>query len=50
MNIVHPDYGILGARVSVSYLHKHTSDSFLETVRKLYNYIDLKTQMNASLI
>ena len=32
MNILHPDYGILGARVAVSHLHRHTSSSFYETM------------------
>ncbi|KAJ3354650.1 hypothetical protein GGF32_002410 [Allomyces javanicus] len=34
---VHHDYNTLAARIEVSNLHKQTSDSFVETVRKLYN-------------
>lgn len=32
MNILHPDYGKLAARVAVSKLHKETSPSFLEAM------------------
>lgn len=32
MNILHPDYGILGARVAVSHLHRQTKDTFYETL------------------
>ncbi|KAJ3371249.1 hypothetical protein GGF31_003428 [Allomyces arbusculus] len=34
---VHHDYNTLAARIEISNLHKETSDSFVETVRKLYN-------------
>ncbi len=35
MNIIHPDYSKLAARIAVSNLHKTTSDSFLEVAEKL---------------
>jgi hypothetical protein len=40
MNIVHPDYGLLGARVAVHFLHLHTEGNFLATVKKMYHYVD----------
>lgn len=46
----HPDYAILAARISVSNLHKATSDSFYETMVILHQYIDPKTGQNAQLI
>jgi len=46
----HPDYAILAARIAVSNLHKTTSQSFANTVKLLYEYIDGKTGENASLI
>lgn len=50
MNILHPDYGILGARVAVKGLHRKTEDTFMATLRLLYNYVDEKTQLKAQLI
>jgi len=46
----HPDYIKLAARISVSRLHKETSDSFSDTIEKLYNYIDPNTKKKAGLI
>jgi ribonucleoside-diphosphate reductase alpha subunit len=40
MNIVHPDYSRLAARITVSNLHKRTLDDFLEVSRTLRNYKD----------
>jgi ribonucleoside-diphosphate reductase alpha subunit len=40
MNIIHPDYSILAARIAVSNLHKETSESIKETAEKLYNCTD----------
>lgn len=40
LNILHPDYGKLAARVSVTKLHKETSDSFMEVVSTLYHYTE----------
>ena len=33
MNIIHPHYSLLAARIAVSNLHKETKDSFYETVK-----------------
>ncbi|AHM61375.1 ribonucleoside-diphosphate reductase subunit alpha [Flammeovirgaceae bacterium 311] len=46
----HPDYAILAARIAVSNLHKVTSSSFSNTMKRLYTYVDPKTNENASLI
>jgi ribonucleoside-diphosphate reductase alpha subunit len=46
----HPDYAVLAARIAVSNLHKLTSSSFSNTMKRLYTYIDPKTGQNASLI
>lgn len=50
MTTVHPDYAHLAARIAVSNLHKKTSKSFSNTMKRLYTYIDPKTGENASLI
>ena len=36
MNILHPNYSILAARISVSNLHKETHESFYETMNILH--------------
>lgn len=46
----HPDYAILAARIAVSNLHKTTNESFYNTIKQLYTYLDPKTGENASLI
>lgn len=38
MSTIHPDYSILAARIAVSSLHKDTSDSFVDTIKMMYNY------------
>ncbi len=48
--ITHPDYALLASRIAVSNLHKNTHKSFSSTIEDLYNYIDPKTNENASLI
>ena len=50
MTSKHPDYAILAARIAISNLHKVTSKSFSNTMKRLYTYIDPKTGENASLI
>ncbi len=40
LNILHPDYGRLAARIAVTKLHKETEVSFLEVIKKLYFYRD----------
>jgi ribonucleoside-diphosphate reductase alpha subunit len=46
----HPDYAKLAARIAVSNLHKVTSKSFSNTMKRLYQYVDPKTGQNAPLI
>lgn len=50
MTTRHPDYATLAARIAISNLHKTTSKSFSNTMKRLYTYIDPKTGENASLI
>ena len=40
MNIVHPHYSILAARIVVDNLHKETKNYFHETISDLYHYVD----------
>jgi ribonucleoside-diphosphate reductase alpha chain len=44
----HPDYALLASRIAVSNLHKSTKKSFSETMKDLYEYVDFKTNKNAS--
>ncbi len=46
----HPDYSRLAARIAVSNLHKLTSKSFSNTMKRLYQHVDLKTGQNAPMI
>lgn len=50
MTTKHPDYAILAARIAVSNLHKLTSKSFSNTMKRLYTCVDPITGENASLI
>ena len=43
----HPDYAKLAARIAISNLHKTTSKSFSNTMKRLYTYIDPKTERPA---
>lgn len=38
MTSTHPDYARLAGRIAVANLHRQTSDSFIETVEKLYHF------------
>jgi ribonucleoside-diphosphate reductase alpha subunit len=49
MNIVHPDYSRLAARIAVSNLHKRTMDNYLE-VSKVLRYYKDDTNKEAPLI
>jgi len=49
MSQKHHDFSTLAARIAVSNLHKNTSDSFVQTCRALFEYIDNQGR-NASLI
>jgi ribonucleoside-diphosphate reductase alpha subunit len=50
MTTRHPDFAKLAARIAVSNLHKTTSKSFSNTMKRLYQYVDPKTGQNAPLI
>jgi ribonucleoside-diphosphate reductase alpha chain len=50
MTVKHPDYAILAARIAISNLHKTTSKSFSNTMKRLYTYINPITGENAALI
>jgi ribonucleoside-diphosphate reductase alpha chain len=50
LTVKHPDYAILAARIAISNLHKVTSKSFSNTMKRLYTYVDSKTGENASLL
>ncbi len=50
MTTKHPDYAKLAARLAISNLHKVTSKSFSNTMKRLYTYVDPKTGENAPLV
>lgn len=50
MTVSHPDYAKLAARIAISNMHKTTSKSFSNTMKRLYTYIDPKTNENAPLV
>ncbi|MHA7100227.1 ribonucleoside-diphosphate reductase subunit alpha [Roseivirga pacifica] len=50
MTVKHPDYARLAARIAISNLHKTTSKSFSNTMKRLYTYVDPKTGENAPLV
>jgi ribonucleoside-diphosphate reductase alpha chain len=50
LTVRHPDYAILAARIAISNLHKTTSQSFSNTMKRLYTYLNPKTGANAQLI
>jgi ribonucleoside-diphosphate reductase alpha subunit len=50
MTTKHPDFAKLAARIAVSNLHKVTSKSFSNTMKRLYQYVDPKNGQNAPLI
>ena len=50
MTTRHPDFARLAARIAVSNLHKTTSKSFSNTIKRLYQHVDAKTGQNAPMI
>ncbi|UJP66919.1 ribonucleoside-diphosphate reductase subunit alpha [Mongoliitalea daihaiensis] len=50
LTVKHPDYAVLAARIAISNLHKTTSQSFSNTMKRLYTHINPKTGDNAALI
>ncbi len=47
---MHPDYGLLAARIAVSNLHKETLKSFSLTMDELYNYVNPKTNQKGPML
>jgi ribonucleoside-diphosphate reductase alpha chain len=50
LTVKHPEYAVLAARIAISNLHKVTSKSFSNTMKRLYKYEDPKTGEHAPLI
>ncbi|MEE9440653.1 MAG: ribonucleotide reductase N-terminal alpha domain-containing protein, partial [Candidatus Thermoplasmatota archaeon] len=50
MTTRHPDYATLAARIAISNLHKETSKSFSNTMKRLYTYDDPITGENAAML
>ncbi len=50
MTTRHPDFAKLAARISISNLHKVTEESFSNTMKRLYTYVNPKTDENAALV
>ncbi len=50
LSTLHPDYGTLAARISISNHHKNTSSSFTEVVKKLSNQVMPATKESTSLL
>ncbi|WPP52281.1 ribonucleoside-diphosphate reductase subunit alpha [Catalinimonas niigatensis] len=50
LTVKHPDYAVLAARIAISNLHKVTSKSFSNTMKRLYKYEDPKNGEHAPLI
>ena len=46
MSSVHPDYTLLAGRIMISNHHKNTNNSFVKTVKKLYNNLGYKGESN----
>lgn len=44
LSTMHPDYGVLAGRIFVSNHQKNTSESFYETMSKLYYFNDIRGQ------
>lgn len=50
MTTRHPDFAKLAARIAISNLHKVTSESFSNTMKRLYTYVNPVTNENAALL
>jgi ribonucleoside-diphosphate reductase alpha chain len=50
MTSIHPDYARLAGRIAVANLHRSTSDSFMDTLGKLWNYENAHTKVKSPLI
>ena len=47
---IHPDYGLLAARIEVSNLHKETKKKFSDVIETLHKYINPKTNDKGPLV
>jgi len=47
---LHPDFGVLAARISVSNLHKSTLENFSDVATLLYEYVEPRTNKPASML
>ncbi|MGC8803046.1 MAG: ribonucleoside-diphosphate reductase subunit alpha, partial [Bacteroidales bacterium] len=47
---IHPDYSVLAARIAISNLHKNTLESFANTMRLLYEHVEVPTGAHKPLI
>ena len=50
MITIHPDYGLLAARIEVSNLHKNTKKIFSQVIKDLHSYINPRTNKHGPLI
>jgi ribonucleoside-diphosphate reductase alpha chain len=50
MTTLHPDYAILAAKIAVSNLHKLTSSSFSNVMKRLYTYVNPVNGENTPLV
>jgi ribonucleoside-diphosphate reductase alpha chain len=50
LTVRHPEYAVLAARIAISNLHKTTSQSFSNTMKRLYTYVNPNTGANAQLL
>ena len=50
MTTRHPDFAKLAARISISNLHKVTEEAFSNIMKRLYTYVNPKTDENAALV
>ncbi len=50
LTTIHPDYALLAARISISNLHKTTSQSFSNTMKRLFTYVNPRNDKHSPLI
>jgi len=50
LTVRHPEYAVLAARIAISNLHKTTSQSFSNTMKRLYTHVNPNTGANAQLL
>ena len=50
MSTLHPDYNVLAGRIAISNLHKKTSKSFSNTMKRLYTHVNSANNKRVGLI